>query len=528
MNQKIAVIIGAGPAGLTAAFELQRRTKVCPLVFEKTLEIGGISKTVKYKGNRIDIGGHRFFSKSDRVMQWWTEIMPVEAHDRHGGNIQIHYQGKERRVELSEVSRNPAEFDLIFLVRDRLSRIFYLRRFFDYPLSLGFTTVKNLGLMRMIRIGFSYMRALVFPIREERTLEDFFINRFGRELYLTFFKEYTEKVWGVACTEIGADWGAQRIKGLSITSALWHALKSLAGTTGDVSQKGTETSLIERFLYPKYGPGQMWEAVADRVVSAGGEVNLGWEATRIEVDHGCVKAVIFARAGSKEERRVAADYVFSTMPVRELIAAMGDVVPMEVREISAGLQYRDFITVGMLLRKLRVTDGGGAEKTGMLPDNWIYIQERDVRVGRVQIFNNWSPFMVKDPDTVWIGLEYFCNQGDDLWSMADEELVAFATGEMERIGFISADDLVDSTVIRMPKAYPGYFGESYPMFNRIREYTDAVENLYLIGRNGMHRYNNQDHSMLTAMAAVDNIVKGVNTKENIWNVNTESEYHESR
>ena len=528
MNQRIAVIIGAGPAGLTAAYELQQRTDVRPLVFEKSSEIGGISKTVNYKGNRIDIGGHRFFSKSDRVMQWWTDIMPVEAHDRHGGNVQIHYQGKERRVELSGASLDSAETDLIFLVRDRLSRIFYLRRFFAYPLSLGITTVRNLGLKRMVRIGFSYMRSVVFPIRDERTLEDFFINRFGRELYLTFFKDYTEKVWGVACTEIGADWGAQRIKGLSITSALWHALKSLAGTTGDVSQKNTETSLIERFLYPKFGPGQMWESVADQVISAGGEVNLGWEATAMEIDHGCVSAVIFTRTGGDETRRIAADHVFSTMPIRELIASMGDAVPESVRKIAGGLQYRDFITVGMLLRKLRIADEQNATGSGLLPDNWIYIQERDVRVGRVQIFNNWSPFMVKDPDTAWIGLEYFCNEGDDLWRMEDAELVAFATIEMERIGFISADDLIDFTVIRMPKAYPGYFGESYPLFDRIREYTDALENLYLIGRNGMHRYNNQDHSMLTAMAAVDNVANRIVTKDNIWNVNTESEYHESR
>ena len=528
MNQKIAVIIGAGPAGLTAAYELLQRTDVRPLVFEKTSEIGGISKTVRYKGNRIDIGGHRFFSKSDRVMKWWTEIMPVEAHDRHEESVQIHYQGKERRVDLSETSLASADTDLIFLVRDRLSRIFYLRHFFDYPLSLGFTTVKNLGVTRMIRIGLSYMRSIIFPIKNERTLEEFFINRFGRELYLTFFKDYTEKVWGVACTEIGADWGAQRIKGLSITSAIWHALKSLAGTSGDVSQKNVETSLIERFLYPKFGPGQMWETVAERVVSSGGEVNLGWEATGIEVDQDCVKAVIFTRTEGGEERRVVADYLFSTMPVRELVSAMGGAVPETVREIAKGLQYRDFITVGMLLRKLRVADEDKSNNTGLLPDNWIYIQERDVRVGRVQIFNNWSPFMVKDPDTAWIGLEYFCNEGDDLWSMEDGELVSFATEEMERIGFISADDLLDSTVIRMPKAYPGYFGESYPRFERIREYTDSLENLFLIGRNGMHRYNNQDHSMLTAMAAVDNIAKQVTTKSNIWNVNTESEYHESR
>lgn len=527
MRQKIAVIIGAGPAGLTAAYELQKCTDIRPLVFEMTPEIGGISKTVNYKGNRIDIGGHRFFSKSDRVMQWWSEIMPVEAHERHQEKIQIHYQGKERRVNIGGTA-NSANSDLVFLVRDRLSRIFYLRRFFDYPLSLGVTTIKNLGLMRMMRIGFSYLHSVLFPIKDERTLEDFFINRFGRELYLTFFKDYTEKVWGVACTEIGADWGAQRIKGLSIKKALWHALKSLAGSVGDVSQKNTETSLIERFLYPKYGPGQMWEEVADRVVQAGGEVNLGWEATGIEIDQDNVSRVIFTHAENGQQLQVDTDYLFSTMPIRNLISAMGEAAPEAVKEIACGLQYRDFITVGMLLRKLRIADEDDYGKRGLLPDNWIYIQERDVRVGRVQVFNNWSPYMVKDPDTVWIGLEYFCNEGDELWRMENQSLVAFATEEMERIGFINAQDLLDATVIRMPKAYPGYFGEAHKQFDKIRKFTDSIDNLYLIGRNGMHRYNNQDHSMLTAMMAVDNVAKGIKTKENIWEVNTESEYHEAK
>jgi protoporphyrinogen oxidase len=528
MSEGKAVIIGAGPAGLTAAYELQKRTGITPLVFEKSRHIGGISKTVNYKGNRIDIGGHRFFSKSDRVMQWWTDIMPVEAYEREEPSIKIHYQGQERRLDLSETENSPTETDLIFLVRNRLSRIFYLRHFFDYPLSLGLATIRNLGLLRMTRIGFSYLRALLFPIKDEKTLEDFFINRFGRELYLTFFKDYTEKVWGVACTEIGADWGAQRIKGLSVTRAIWHALKSLAGVRkDDVEQKGTETSLIERFLYPKFGPGQMWETVAERVTAEGGEVNLGWEATGIELEGGRVKAVNFTSDDGQSQKRVEADHVFSTMPVRELIGAMGDAVPAQVRDIAQGLQYRDFITVGMLLSRLRIADAEGA-KNGRLPDNWIYIQERDVRVGRVQVFNNWSPYMVRDPDTVWIGLEYFCNEGDDLWSMSDEALIAFASEEMGRIGFIDSGDLLDATVIRMPKAYPGYFGDAYPRFERIREFTDSIDNLFLIGRNGMHRYNNQDHSMLTAMAAVDNVADGSRAKANIWNVNTESEYHESR
>lgn len=527
MTDKKAVIIGAGPAGLTAAYELLQHTDVTPLVFEQTREIGGISKTVNYKGNRIDIGGHRFFSKSDRVMKWWTDLMPVQSADE---NVRIHYQGKQRALETRASGPDPSQTDLVFLIRNRLSRIFYLRSFFDYPLALSLQTIKNLGLLRMMRIGLSYVRSALFPIRAERTLEDFFINRFGRELYHTFFKDYTEKVWGVSCREIGADWGAQRIKGLSITKALLHAARNLAGgRSASVEQKNTETSLIERFMYPKFGPGQLWEEVADRIVQQGGAVEMGWQAKAFEVDAGQIRAVRLLNPETGDERRVEADYFLSTMPVRELLSGMGEAVPETVQAIASGLEYRDFITVGMLLKRLRVSDeDGGGAAPGRLPDNWIYIQERDVKVGRVQVFNNWSPYMVDDPETLWIGLEYFCNEGDKLWSMADDQLIEFATEEMQRIGFIDASDLLDATVIRMPKAYPGYFGEAYHHFDRIREFTDSIENLFLIGRNGMHRYNNQDHSMLSAMTAVENIQRGITSKDNVWQVNTESEYHESR
>ena len=531
MDRKRAVIIGAGPAGLTAAYELLQHTDIQPLVFEKTQAIGGISQTVDYKGNRMDIGGHRFFSKSDRIMSWWTDLMPIEGSGEEDSETQIHYQGKNRRVERDASGPDPKKTNLVFLVRNRLSRIFYLRSFFNYPLSLSLQTIKNLGLPRMMRIGFSYLRATAFPIREERTLEDFLINRFGRELYLTFFRDYTEKVWGVTCKEIGADWGAQRIKGLSITRVLLHALKSLAGTRDEhVSQKDTDTSLIERFLYPKYGPGQLWEEVAAQVVGKGGEVNKGWEARSLRVEGNRIVAAEFIDMVSGERRQIEADYFFSTMPVKDLINGMGQAVPQEVRKVAGGLQYRDFITVGMLLRRLQVNDDRkqASDDSGKLPDNWIYIQERDVKVGRVQIFNNWSPYMVRDPDTVWIGLEYFCNEGDQLWSMEDDKLISFAADEMEKIGFIKSEDLLDSTVIRMPKAYPGYFGEAYERFDRIREYTDSIENLFLVGRNGMHRYNNQDHSMLTAMTAVENIIKGDVSKERIWGINVEQEYHEQK
>ncbi len=522
----VAVIIGAGPAGLTAAWELLQRTNIQPLVFEMTQDTGGISKTVNYKGNRIDIGGHRFFSKSDRVMGWWLSILPVETGGGSGNQLDIHYQGKQRKLDLAEKRADPEKNDEVFLIRQRLSRIFYLRRFFDYPLSLSLATLRNLGVARLFRAGISYARAALFPIKNERTLEDFFINRFGRELYRTFFKDYTEKVWGTSCRDIGADWGAQRIKGLSISKAVKHALGSMFRRDGDLAQKDTETSLIERFIYPKLGPGQLWEQVAKRVEAAGGELHYGWRASKLRVADGRIQAVRFDDSETGESRWEEADYVFSTMPVRELVASLGDALPADVREYAAELEYRDFMTVGLLLRRFRIAERTLGKKS--LPDNWIYIQERDVKVGRVQVFNNWSPYMVADPDQIWIGLEYFCNEGDELWDMPDQRMIDLAIEEMRRLGFIEVEDVIDATVLRMPKAYPGYFGEGYKHMDEIRAALDGLENLFLVGRNGMHRYNNQDHSMLTSMVAVDNIVAGRTDKENVWSVNTEGDYHEQK
>ena len=501
---KTAIIIGAGPAGLTAAYELLARTDIKPIVFEASSDIGGISKTINYKGNYIDIGGHRFFSKSDRVMNWWKTVIPVE-----GGP-------------------DPKSVDAVMLIRSRLSRIFYLRKFFSYPISFSMETIRNLGLARMIRILLSYIRAVLFPIRDERTLEEFMINRFGRELYCTFFKDYTEKVWGTECSTISAEWGAQRIKGLSITRTLVHAIRKGMNKTGGISQKLTETSLIEQFLYPKYGPGQMWQETARYIRSRGGEVHLNSPVENITVAGGCVRAVTVLNRETGERTVHEGDYILSSMPVKDLIGSIqGDTVPQNVREVAGGLLYRDFMTVGLLLTKLSIAPARGRETQAMISDNWIYIQERDVRIGRLQVFNNWSPYLVKDPDTVWIGLEYFCNEGDELWSMGDEEFTEFAIDELTRLAFIDREDVLDSTVIRMPKTYPAYHG-AYERFHVIREFTDGIENLFLIGRNGMHRYNNQDHSMLTAMTAVDNIACGSISKENIWEINTEEAYHEKR
>ncbi len=537
MAKKNAIIIGAGPAGLTAAYELLDRTDIVPIIFEKSGDIGGISKTVVYKGNRIDIGGHRFFSKSGRVMEWWLNLFPLQGRpakdDKQLGRAlplasSCSLRPLRSKETLTQPAPDPEETDIVMLVRSRLSRIFFLRKFFNYPISLTMETLANLGIVRILKIGISYLKARILPVHAEKSLEDFFINRFGQELYRTFFKDYTEKVWGVPCGEIKPEWGAQRIKGLSITKTILHALGKLFYSQDGANRKDIETSLIEQFYYPKLGPGQIWEKAAEIIQANGGQVMLNNSVIGIEKESDRVTHVLVRDAISGQVTRFQADYLFSSMPVRELVAAMGNDVPESVKKVASGLIYRDFITVGLLLNKLRIKNETNQRTVNdLIPDNWIYIQEREVKLGRLQIFNNWSPYMADDPDTVWIGLEYFCNEGDELWTMSEEAFSRFAIGELSSIGIINQEDVLDSTVLKMPKAYPAYFG-SYDKFDLIREYTDRFSNLFLVGRNGMHRYNNADHSMLTAMVAVDNIIEGIRDKANIWQVNTEGEYQESR
>ncbi|MDQ6760085.1 MAG: NAD(P)/FAD-dependent oxidoreductase [Acidobacteriota bacterium] len=521
-----AAIIGAGPAGLTAALELLKRTNIKPVLLEKSTYVGGISRTVRYHGNRIDIGGHRFFSKSDRVMDWWTAIMPVEGTPDGNGDHHLAYQNQQRTLSTGTQGPDASVEDLVMLIRARQSRVFFLRKFFDYPLKLNPVTLKQLGIARTAKVGVSYVYSSLRPIKPERTLQDFLINRFGRQLYLTFFKSYTEKVWGVPCDQISAEWGAQRIKGLSLRKALAHHLsKLMKSTSGGISQKDTETSLIEKFLYPKHGPGQLWEEVARRVRAQGGEILHGWTVCRIHTSGNRVTGITAGHENG-EYRLFPADYVFSTMPVKELVQGLDSQIPAKVSNVSEGLMYRDFITVGLLLDRLNIQERN-ATGSQLLKDNWIYIQEPDVLVGRMQIFNNWSPYMVEDPGKVWIGLEYFCYTTDDLWNKSDQDMIELAIEETQKIGIISKSSVLDATVIRMEKTYPAYFG-TYDKFHVVREFLDEYENLFLVGRNGMHKYNNQDHSMLTAMTAVDNIVAGITDKANIWAVNTEMEYHESK
>lgn len=496
-----AVIAGAGPAGLTAAFELLAKTSVTPLVFEATDTIGGISQTVNHNGNRMDIGGHRFFSKSERVMKWWAQRMP---------------------------GKDPEREDRCLLQRNRVSRIYYLRKFFDYPVTLSLRTLRNMGLGRTIRSGFGFLKSNFHKLPED-SLENFYINRFGRPLYNLFFEDYTEKVWGVHPSKLGADWGSQRVKGLSITAIIKDMFAKKFSRKEDNSK--VETSLIESFIYPKFGPGQLWEAVASDVRDKGGHIVMQTLVKEVNVDPTTRRVMsVTVVDASGIEKTVPCDYFISSMPLRDLIAAIrGIEVPAEVSRIARELPYRDFITVGLLVDRLAIENTTKLETyKNRIPDTWIYVQERDVKLGRIQVFNNWSPYMVRDNDnTMWIGLEYFCNEGDWMWEMNDKDFIDMAVKELRHIGILGDQtEVKDAVRIKIQKAYPAYYG-SYYQLDTVKTFLDSITNLYCIGRNGQHRYNNMDHSMLTAMETVDAIASDSPSKAAIWNVNTESDYHET-
>lgn len=511
-KQRTAIIIGAGPAGLTAAYKLLKETDIKPIILEESEFIGGISRTARYKGNRMDLGGHRFFSKNSEVNQLWQELMPLQGKPAYDDKI----LGTEK--EFAAGGPDPETEDRVMLVRNRLSRIFFLHKFFDYPISLKPETFINMGFARTVKSGFGYIGSCIVKKKED-SLENFYINRFGRPLYEMFFEYYTENLWGRHPSQISADWGAQRVKGLSLSKAVWNVISKPFRSKDKV-----ETSLIEQFYYPKKGPGQLWEFLADDVRAMGGEILMNTKAKDIvlSADGKQVKKVI-----TEDGRELEADVFFSTMPIKDLVSGMGDVPPADVKRVAEGLPYRDYITVGLLVKKLKLENKTKTKTlTGNVPDCWIYVQERKVRLGRLQLFNNWSPYMVNDPEnTMWIGLEYFCNEGDELWSMGDEEFIKFATEELIKIDVIDAEDVLDGTRIKVKKAYPAYF-DTYKEFDTVRNYLDGIENLWCIGRNGQHRYNNMDHSMLTAIEAVRAVASGSTDKTTVWNVNTEKEYHE--
>ena len=516
MGKKHAIIIGAGPAGLTAAYYLLKLTDIKPVVLEKEKFIGGLSRTMNFNGNRMDIGGHRFFSKDEDVLKLWSELLPAQGAPAFDDKI------LERESVLTEGGADPEVVDEVFLNRNRVSRIFYRRKFFSYPVSLSLQTIANLGLFEMMAIGASFLKAK-FSQREENTLEDFMVNRFGQRLYETFFRDYTTKVWGRTPQQIGADWGAQRIKGLSLGKTIVDFVKKTFG-----SKEGAgETSLIERFYYPKFGPGQLWEKFADEIKRLGGEVLTDANVKSIHVDGN--KVIRSVRAESPAGLLTfPANYFLSSMPLAELAEALDDGLNLRQLQIARGLPYRDFITVGLLVDKLLLTNQTKIKTLGnIVPDCWIYIQEPSVKLGRLQIFNNWSPYMVAEPEkTVWLGLEYFCNEGDELWQMSEEAFVKFASEELASIGIIDAAAVKFGVQVKVPKAYPAYF-DTYENIDELRGGLDEIKNLYCIGRNGQHRYNNMDHSMLTAIAAVCSIADKF-PKADVWKINAEKTYHEAK
>lgn len=467
---KKVVIIGAGPAGLTAAYQLCKEG-VESVVLEKDDVVGGISRTVNYKGYLFDIGGHRFFTKVKAVDDMWREVL-----------------GEEK-----------------FLRRSRLSRIYYKKKFFFYPLKAS-NALLGLGIWNSFMMVVSYLRAQLFPVKDESTFEDWISNRFGKRLYHTFFKTYTEKVWGIPCDKISADWAAQRIKGLSLLTTIKNALLPT-----EVKDKGEIIkTLIDAFDYPAKGPGQMWEMVADSIQKDGASLRMRSDVERIYWEKGRITALEIANDG-KRETIWGTDFI-SSMPMQELVQKMSPEPPEEVLAAAAKLGYRDFLTVSLIVNKEKLFE-----------DNWIYIHDPDVKVGRIQNFKNWSPHMVPDANKTCLGLEYFCFEGDGLWTMEDADLVALGAKELGMLQLVDPADVEDGSVVRMPKAYPVYDDVYAQAVDTIRDFLRQVPNMYLVGRNGMHKYNNQDHSMLTAMLSVKNIL-GANY--DVWGVNVENEYHE--
>lgn len=464
-SDKRVVVIGGGPAGLTVAYELSK-LDLAPTVLEKNDKVGGLARTEQYKGFHFDLGGHRFFTKVKEVKRFWEEILSDD-----------------------------------FLVRPRLSRIYYQRKFFYYPLKPG-NALKGLGIFESILIFLSYLKWQLFPYRQEETFEQWVTNRFGRRLFQTFFKTYTEKVWGIPCSELKAEWAAQRIKDLSLKTALLSMI---------IRPKNTIKTLIEEFHYPRLGPGMMWGAVKDQIERRGGNVRLESDVTQILRQGNRIDAVVISNNGIRETVH-GTDFI-SSMPVTEFVKKLDPPAPATVRRAAESLRYRDFLTVCLVVNK-----------PDLFPDNWIYIHDPEVKVGRIQNFKNWSPHMVPEPGKTSLGLEYFCSEGDELWTMADADLIELGKREVDRIGLAKYDEIEDGCVVRVPKSYPVYDSGYRDHLQVVKDYVSRLENFQTIGRNGLHRYNNQDHAMLTGMLAVRNLMYG--EKNDLWSVNTDQEYHE--
>ena len=514
---KTVIIIGAGPAGLTAAYELLKNSnKYKVIILESDGQVGGISKTINYHNNRMDLGGHRFFSKNEEVVNLWKDIMPIQGKDSFDDKV----LGREKN--LVEDGPDPEVTDSVFLIRNRLSRIYYLKHFFNYPITISFDTLKNLGFVNVIKGGFSYLKSVIFK-RRETSLENFYINRFGKKLYKMFFEGYTLKVWGRHPSKISADWGSQRAKGLSILTVMKDSIYKIL----HIENKNKETSLIESFYYPKYGPGQFFEELEKEILKRKGEVRKGCTVTKVKIKNKRIVSVIYKNNGKEVELK--GDIFISSMPLKDLIESFSIKVEPDIKRIATNLPYRDFMTVGLLVKKLKLKNKTNIRTIrNVIPDCWLYIQENSVKLGRIQVFNNWSPYMVDSPiDTVWLGLEYFCDENDSFWNMKDEDFINMAIDELVSMDIINKEDVLDSHLERVKKAYPAYF-DTYNEIDKLIDYLNQFSNLYCVGRNGQHRYNNMDHSMMTAMITAKKIINGDVDKTEIWNVNVEKVYHEEK
>lgn len=538
-HKQTIVIIGGGPAGLTAAWELvndnpsQGASNAAKpstqeyrvILLEASQTFGGISRTVVHNGNRMDIGGHRFFSKDESIMQWWTDMLPLQGKPSYD-DLKLN-----RHHDLEPGGPDPERCDEVMLKRHRVSRIYWNRHFLDYPISLSPRLFRAMGLTITLQAGFSYLKSMFVKLPEDN-LENFYINRFGRKLYSLFFEGYTEKLWGRKPREISADWGAQRVKGLSILEVLKNAFSKLLPKK--MRNREVETSLIEEFWYPKLGPGQLWQVVAERCQRRGVEIMRGANVVELDQEDGHISHVVYVDK-SGEKHTIEADTVISSMPVKDLVRAINassTPAPTEMSRVAQGLPYRDFVTVGLLVKRLYLRNNTNIATLGnppLVPDCWIYVQDTGYKVGRIQIFNNWSPYLVKNvDDTIWIGLEYFCDEGDEFWNMSTQEAIKFAVDELTRMKIIrGSQDVLDAHRELVPKAYPAYF-DTYDEMPKLVEYLDSFGNLYCVGRNGQHRYNNQDHSMATAIESVKNIKNHRDSKDNVWSVNTEKDYHETK
>jgi len=520
--KKQVVIIGAGPAGLTTAYYLLKNSdQYNVIILEKSSIIGGISKTIEFNGYKIDTGIHRFFTKNEEVEKIWEELLPIQGKPAYDDKL------LNRQKPYEKGGPNPEVDDKTMLIKDRITRIYYGRKFYDYPVSLNMTTIKNMGFFTLLKAGFSYLKSCVHKL-PETSLENFYINRFGKVLYSMFFESYTEKVWGINPKKISADWGAQRVKGLSITAVLKDIIKKAFGKKNN---KNSETSLIEQFIYPKLGSGQVYEEMANKIQEMGGQIILNANVNEVRISNkNRISKIIYTK--DDEKISLKSDICISSMPIKELFEiSKGTTVPKNIYNIATKLPYREFMSVGLVVDKLKLENTTNIKTLNdIVPDSWIYVQEPDVKMGRIQIFNNWSPYMFKNKEEinnkVMFSLEYFCSDKDKYWNMTDEKFIDFAIDEAIKLKLIDSKDKVEASVrIKIPKAYPAYFG-TYAKIDKVIDYLNTFKNLYCIGRNGQHRYNNMDHSMLTGIETAKSIINNKNNKHDIWNVNTEKEYHE--